>query len=827
MKIVFGIALVFLIIVLLFIGISQSNENKSLAGVEKAVNFLLNSQFNQSLGLCREAPNVAPNVYWLVSDNLWAWKALEMANESGLSNAAEAGATAEEIKIELTELAANYGLPTDSNGLPISHAHEAVIGDVALPPYNTSVAYTLYKNDYVMNMTLRNGTTIMGNWAQYADLLLYAALSCHWEGNNKEALGYYQKATQMWIEADKGVQDITVKETYDTYKVALLLYTSRMLGKSLVFESELVNKICSQQNESNGGIVTNYYGNGTWEGDANTETTSIAIIALLTPPRARLGTFAFYYPWYGTPDVSGNWSHWNEGNSSGQIPHDPNITLIDGRRDIAAEDYPLLGAYDSNNKSVIEQHIEWAREANISCFIISWWGQGSFEDKALFSISKVCDEKKFNYTVYIENTSSYYQKPPSINQTIDDLTYLLNKYNNSRSWYRIDDRPVIFVYSQARDNLSPQAWNWHACPDSIGNDIYPTKIENASTQWLPSEEVRKPARHGIIPIQPFQNTSGYIVSANPINLEPNEEYWVNFGISDIRNDSKIWSDVGMRIKIGLDPMCNDTLYDQIVNFTDGWIDLSRPINMTRYAGKAVYLKAESYNGGQENWSSEWAAVDYLFINNSEGEIISQESFFDNGWNAVVRQIRQNGAFPYVIMDFGGFYEKIDGFLDYFQNCVDGVHAYNPTDYNESVSQVLDIYNIASESAYSRNMSFVATVVPGFNNTAVQNESRVIDRRDGSYYGLYWLVAKACSPDGYAITSFNEWHEGTEIEPSREYGYQYLSLTRYNAIPEFPFTVLPLFMVTSLFLLFTRKLLARACAVQKRKRGLCGRKTEQR
>ena len=806
-KIASGITLVLLISMLLLSGSSHFTESTSLGGVEKAINFLVHIQFNQSLGLCRESPNLAPNVYWLVSDNLWAWKALKMANESGLSNAAEAGAAAEKIKAKLIELAVQYGLPRDADGLPQSYAHEAVIGDAALPPYKAPTKCTLYVNDYVLNTIMYNGAA-MPDWAQYADLLLYAALSYHWQGNDTEALGYYRNVVIMWNEADRGLQDKTVNGTYDTYKLALLLYTSRVLGKSLVFESELVDRIYAQQRESDGGMVTNYNADGAFYGDANTETTSIAIIALLTPPRARLGTFAFYYPWYGTPDVSGNWSHWNEGNSSGQIPHNPNMTLSDGRLDIAAEDYPLLGAYDSNNESVIGQHIEWAKEAGIDCFIVSWWGQGSFEDKALFNISKVCEKESFNFTVYIENTSSYYQKPPSINQTVEDLSYLLNKYNDSSSWYRIDGRPVIFVYSQARDNLSPQAWNWHACTDSIGNDTDPNKIENAAMQWLPTEEVRKPARHGIIPIQPFQNTSGYIVNANPIHLQPDEQYWLNVSVSDIRNDSPTWSDVGVKIKIGLDPTCNDTLYDQIVNFTDGWIDLSLPINMTRYAGQDVYIRAESYNGGLVNWSSEWAAVDYLFINGSKGEIVSPDPFFDNGWNEVVRQIRQNGANPYIIMDFGGFEGKIDGFLDYFQDCIDGIHVYNPPDYSEDVSQVLDIYNIASESAYSRNMTFVATVVPGFNNTAVQNESRVIDRREGSYYDLYWLVAKACSPDGYAITSFNEWHEGTEIEPSREYGYQYISLTRHNTIPEFPFAVLSLFMIMSLSVLFTRKRLMR-------------------
>jgi len=772
-----------------------SGLTSSSLQVQKAVDFLICCQFNESLGLCREVRNKAPDTYWLVSDNLWAWKALKVANETYYFGAGDVGRVADEIGTKLREEGQLYSLPRDLNNtrFPKSFMHEAVIGDVIPTPNRNATILTLHSDDYIVKTEICNGTT-MPDWYEYADRLLYRALSCHWEGNDTAADLYFKNATETWDGI--GINDKATKAEglYATYKLALLLYTSKVLGERLPFENELVERLWSLQQESDGGIVTNYYANGTQKGDANTETTSIVIIAVLTPPRARLGTFAFYYPWYGTPDVSGNWRHWNEGNSSGQIPHDPDMILSDGRRDIAAEDYPLLGAYDSNNESVIEQHVKWAKEAGISCFIVSWWGQGSFEDKALTHIRNVCENNSFKFTVYYEITSG-------INQTIDDLAYLLRNYAGSSSWYRIDGRPVIFIYSRARDNLNPQAWNWHACTDSIGNDTDPNKIGNAATQWLPSEEVRKPPRLGIIPIQPFQKTSGYIVSANPIHLEPNEQYRVNFGISDIRNDSKVWSDVGMRIKIGLDAACNDTLYDQIVNFMDGWVDLSRSINMTRYAGKDVYLEAESYNGGRVNWTSEWAAVDYLFINNSKGEIVSQDPFFDNGWNEVIRQVRQNEANPYVIMDFGGFAEKIEGFLgflDYFQGCIDGIHMYNPTDYNESLARVLDLYNIASESAHSINKTFVATVVPGFNNTAVQTEPRVIDRRDGSYYSLYWLIAKACSPDGYAITSFNEWHEGTEIEPSREYGYQYIYLTRRETIPEFSsIIILPLFMIATL------------------------------
>jgi len=292
-------------------------------------------------------------------------------------------------------------------------------------------------------------------------------------------------------------------------------------------------------------------------------------------------------------------------------------------------------------------------------------------------------------------------------------------------------------------------------------------------QWLLTEEVREPARHGIIPIQPFQNTSGYIVNANPIHLQPDEQYWLNVGVSDIRNDSLIWSDVGVKIKIGFDPTCNDTLYDQIVNFTDGWIDLSFPINVTRYAGKDVYVRAESYNGGLVNWSSEWAAVDYLFINNSKGEIVNPDPFFDNGWKNVVEELRKRGFDPYFIMDFSGYQSRIQDFADYFLEFADSIHCYNPvTDISKNLSVVFHIYNQASEAAHSQNKTFVATVMPGYNDS--QN---VVNRQNGTYYALFWSIAKACSADGYTITSFNEWHEGTEIEPSIEYGYKYIDLTR--------------------------------------------------
>jgi hypothetical protein len=76
----------------------------------------------------------------------------------------------------------------------------------------------------------------------------------------------------------------------------------------------------------------------------------------------------FYYAWYGTPQVDGDWKHWNheflpnwrkdEFKTFGGDSHKP-------PDDIGSNFYPQLGCYSSRNISVIEIHMKEIRQTGI------------------------------------------------------------------------------------------------------------------------------------------------------------------------------------------------------------------------------------------------------------------------------------------------------------------------------------------------------------------------------------------------------------------------------------------------------------------------------
>jgi len=252
------------------------SDNKLNERLNQAIDFLL-MQYNSHLELCCVSPIYFPSTYYLVSDNLWAHKALE-GHHSNISNA---------IKEKLLELAELYNLPTTDDGLPRSYKHEAISGYTVPISFRSSNKYVLNKTCAYTIFTETCNGTMMTDWQEYADLLLFTSLSCHYEGNETGAIAHFNTAKSMWD--GKGLNDTVTKETgtYATYKLGLLLYVTKILNQQLPFKSKLTSNLWSMQRKSDGGIVTHYtYSNNSIVpiGDANTETTSLTVIAYMYSP---------------------------------------------------------------------------------------------------------------------------------------------------------------------------------------------------------------------------------------------------------------------------------------------------------------------------------------------------------------------------------------------------------------------------------------------------------------------------------------------------------------------------------------------------------------
>jgi len=81
--------------------------------------------------------------------------------------------------------------------------------------------------------------------------------------------------------------------------------------------------------------------------------------------------------------------------------------------------------------------------------------------------------------------------------------------------------------------------------------------------------------------------------------------------------------------------------------------------------------------------------------------------------------------------------------------------------------------------------FADTIAPGFDDTRSANAASDLrapappfarDRRNGGYYADTYSVIPQTNGDFLLVKSFNEWIEGTEIEPGASYGDLYLNLT---------------------------------------------------
>ncbi|XP_011498670.1 PREDICTED: glycoprotein endo-alpha-1,2-mannosidase [Ceratosolen solmsi marchali] len=98
----------------------------------------------------------------------------------------------------------------------------------------------------------------------------------------------------------------------------------------------------------------------------------------------------------------------------------------------------------------------------------------------------------------------------------------------------------------------------------------------------------------------------------------------------------------------------------------------------------------------------------------------------------------------------------DGFYTYF-----GINGFS---YGSSWKNWKDLNKFANQNG----LLFIPSLGPGYIDTRIRpwNAENTRHRRHGQYYEFAWRSAVNSGASIISVTSFNEWHEGTQIEPAR-------------------------------------------------------------
>ncbi len=135
------------------------------------------------------------------------------------------------------------------------------------------------------------------------------------------------------------------------------------------------------------------------------------------PVRPPQMLWAYYYPWY----VTEGW--------------DTSILL----------DEPSLGYYGSNDRAIIEQHVQQAQGAGIDGFISSWWGPGDYTDDNLRALLEVSEVHDFSVMINFE-LLMYDGQPLPESDILDWLRYAVSEYGSHPSYAKIDGKPVFVIW---------------------------------------------------------------------------------------------------------------------------------------------------------------------------------------------------------------------------------------------------------------------------------------------------------------------------------------------------------------------------------------------
>jgi hypothetical protein len=176
----------------------------------------------------------------------------------------------------------------------------------------------------------------------------------------------------------------------------------------------------------------------------------------------------------------------------------------------------------------------------------------------------------------------------------------------------------------------------------------------------------------------------------------------------------------------------------------------------------------------------WLTVDgrpVVFEYSNVLHVLEEFADDEESWTRLRERLRDRSHDPFVVGD-----TLHPTYLEAF----DGLYRFAATLPLVEGRDLTDLYVGASESCDAEGALFGGVAHPGFDDRSIEETlhdregSYHVPRDDGATYGRTWDAVERSGADWALVNTFNQWYEGSAIEPSREHGFDYIDVTAHRA-----------------------------------------------
>jgi hypothetical protein len=154
------------------------------------------------------------------------------------------------------------------------------------------------------------------------------------------------------------------------------------------------------------------------------------------------------------------------------------------------------------------------------------------------------------------------------------------------------------------------------------------------------------------------------------------------------------------------------------------------------------------------------------------------AFDEQMWRTAIDRVRATGRNLFVLADAEST-SPLD-LADSTYTFAGSLFARDLSRYAQGLSLAMRTWHLLGAGHGRQRLGMVA-VSPGYDERALPDRTGfVFDRRNGALYDEQWRAAIASGVDWVVVSSWNEWWENSQIEPSQRYGETYVWRTRFWA-----------------------------------------------